>query len=251
MTRPVERRSVDLPRADHRNRRHGCRPITVITELITKCCRATGRAMARKRTAPADPVAFVYLRVSTARQASEGIGLEAQEAKCRAHAERMGWPVAEVFADEGISGKNGLDARPGLVGLIERAQATPGAIVVVYSVSRLARRQPPRASRCASTTSARRASPTATREERTQPRFARRPATRTRPPTTCTFGPLRQLFGTQLFPAAPDRLLGSAAAPRVTVLRKLPKPSEASAGSPGLSGFLVGATGFEPVTSTV
>lgn len=36
--------------------------------------------------------------------------------------------VAEAFADDGISRKRGLDARSGLVGLIERAQATPGAI---------------------------------------------------------------------------------------------------------------------------
>ena len=95
----------------------------------------------RSASPAAPPVALIYTRVSTARQAQEGIGLDSQEAKCRAHAERMGWPVAHVFRDEGISGKDGLENRPGLVGLIERAQSTPGAIVVVYSVSRLARRQ--------------------------------------------------------------------------------------------------------------
>lgn len=96
--------------------------------------------MARKSVA-APPVALVYVRVSTARQAADGVGLDAQEAKCRAHAERMGWPVAGVYADEGISGKDGLENRAGLVALIDAAQKTPGAIVVVYSVSRLARRQ--------------------------------------------------------------------------------------------------------------
>ena len=34
-----------------------------------------------------------------------------------------------------------LEDRPGLAALIERAKAMPNAIVVVYSVSRLARRQ--------------------------------------------------------------------------------------------------------------
>lgn len=97
--------------------------------------------MARKTVREVAPVALVYLRVSTARQATDGVGLDAQEAKCRAHAERMGWPVARVFSDEGISGKDGLENRPGLVALVEAAQKTPGAIVVVYSVSRLARRQ--------------------------------------------------------------------------------------------------------------
>jgi DNA invertase Pin-like site-specific DNA recombinase len=95
----------------------------------------------RRNEAPAAPVALVYVRVSTLRQASDGIGLDAQETKARAHAERMGWPVAEVFRDEGVSGKDGLDNRPGLVALIDRAKRTPGAVVVVYSVSRLARRQ--------------------------------------------------------------------------------------------------------------
>lgn len=96
--------------------------------------------MARTKVAP-KPVALVYLRVSTVRQATDGVGLDAQEGKCRAHAERMGWDVAEVFRDEGISGKDGLENRPGLVSLIDRAKATPGAVVIVYSVSRLARRQ--------------------------------------------------------------------------------------------------------------
>lgn len=95
--------------------------------------------MARRPAAP--PVALLYVRVSTARQATDGVGLDAQETKARAHAERMGWPVAEVFRDEGISGKDGVEDRPGLKALIARAQSTPGAVVVVYSVSRLARRQ--------------------------------------------------------------------------------------------------------------
>jgi len=99
--------------------------------------------MAKKApsTANVTPVAFLYLRVSTSRQVTEGVGLDTQEAKGRAHAERNGWTIGGVFKDEGISGKDGLDNRPGLVALIEAVQATPGAVVVVYSVSRLARRQ--------------------------------------------------------------------------------------------------------------
>lgn len=94
-----------------------------------------------QHTASSAAVALVYLRVSTTKQAAEGVGLEAQEAKCKAHAERMGWPVAEVFADEGISGKDGIENRPGLKALIARAKQISGAVVVIYSVSRLARRQ--------------------------------------------------------------------------------------------------------------
>lgn len=89
----------------------------------------------------ANPVALIYRRVSTLRQASDGVGLDTQDVKCRAHAARMGWDVADTFTDEGVSGTDGLDTRPGLTALINKAHATPGAIVVVYSVSRLARRQ--------------------------------------------------------------------------------------------------------------
>lgn len=85
--------------------------------------------------------ALIYVRVSTARQALEGIGLDAQESKCRTHAERMGWPVDAVFREEGISGKDGVKDRPALAALLEKAKQTPHAVIVVYSVSRLARRQ--------------------------------------------------------------------------------------------------------------
>jgi DNA invertase Pin-like site-specific DNA recombinase len=99
-----------------------------------------GMARTASKTAPVAS-AVVYLRVSTARQAAEGIGLDAQEAKCRAHAERMGWPVVAVLRDEGFSGRDGVEDRPGLQAVIDAVQASPGAVVVVYSVSRLARRQ--------------------------------------------------------------------------------------------------------------
>lgn len=97
--------------------------------------------MARKPSPKPAASAVVYLRVSTARQAAEGIGLDAQEAKCRAHAERMGWQVIAVHRDEGASGRDGVEDRPGLQATIDTVKGTPGAVVVVYSVSRLARRQ--------------------------------------------------------------------------------------------------------------
>jgi hypothetical protein len=99
---------------------------------------AASKSTARKSAAakPASASAVVYLRVSTARQAAEGIGLDAQEAKCRAHAERMGWPVLAVHKDEGVSGRDGVEDRAGLQAAIAAVKANPGAVVVVYSVSR-------------------------------------------------------------------------------------------------------------------
>lgn len=49
--------------------------------------------------------------------------------------------VLAVHRDEGISGRDGVEERPGLQATIASVKAAPGAVVVVYSVSRLARRQ--------------------------------------------------------------------------------------------------------------
>lgn len=83
--------------------------------------------------------AVLYLRVSTGKQAASGVGREAQEAACREHAKRMGLSVLAVHLDNGISGK--IERRPGLLATIETVRTNPGAIVIVYSISRLARTQ--------------------------------------------------------------------------------------------------------------
>lgn len=84
-------------------------------------------------------VAFIYLRVSTSDQAEGGVGLDAQKAKCHAHIERMGWAFGGVFVDEALSGRDGVEDRPGLAALLEKAKATPNSVIVTYSVSRLSR----------------------------------------------------------------------------------------------------------------
>lgn len=48
----------------------------------------------------------LYIRVSTQEQALEGHSIQAQEQNGRQFAERMGYEVVEVYADEGISGKS-------------------------------------------------------------------------------------------------------------------------------------------------
>lgn len=85
--------------------------------------------------------AVIYLRVSTEKQERSGAGMEAQEAACRALCERLGIPVIGTFKDAAISGKDGVDVRPGLRGVLEAVAANPGAVVVAYSLSRLGRSQ--------------------------------------------------------------------------------------------------------------
>jgi site-specific DNA recombinase len=96
---------------------------------------------AKPKAAAAIPGCVIYLRVSTGAQAASGLGLEAQEAKCRALAAERGWNVLAVRQDAGLSGRDGLAKRPGLRAVIDDAKANPGAVVVVASLSRLGRSQ--------------------------------------------------------------------------------------------------------------
>lgn len=102
----------------------------------------------RQRPAPAtsaDQVAVVYIRVSTREQARDGISLDAQEAICRRTAEARGRVVVGVYRDEGVSGRSELANRTGLRHAIAEvhalADAGKDAVLVAYSVSRVARSQ--------------------------------------------------------------------------------------------------------------
>lgn len=97
----------------------------------------------RGATAPrAEGRAALYVRVSTAEQADPGLNggsLESQEARCRALCEARGLDVARVFIDGGQSG--GTLDRPALAELRAAVAAGDVAVVVVYAVDRLSRRQ--------------------------------------------------------------------------------------------------------------
>ena len=80
--------------------------------------------------------AVAYIRVSTLLQATEGVSLEAQEAKIKLWCAANDAELAGVFVDAGISGKRS-DNRPQLQAALEAVSA--GSVLVVYSLSRLAR----------------------------------------------------------------------------------------------------------------
>lgn len=80
--------------------------------------------------------AYSYTRVSTTGQALDGVSLEVQQSLIAAWCERGGYPLKESFTDAGISGKE-TDNRPGLQSAI--AKCGKGDVLVVYSLSRLAR----------------------------------------------------------------------------------------------------------------
>ncbi|OQW85750.1 MAG: hypothetical protein BWK72_20675 [Rhodoferax ferrireducens] len=80
--------------------------------------------------------AIGYIRVSTEKQASEGVSLEAQEARINAWCLVNGYELSCVYVDAGISGKK-MDNRPELLKALSSMKK--GMALVSYSLSRLAR----------------------------------------------------------------------------------------------------------------
>jgi len=94
--------------------------------------------MARKlSTVPRLPQAVAYVRVSTPGQRDEGVSLDAQRSKVAAWCDVMGYELVHTYADAGLSGHS-MDKRPGLQQAIDDV-CTRGGVLVVYSLSRLAR----------------------------------------------------------------------------------------------------------------
>jgi DNA invertase Pin-like site-specific DNA recombinase len=93
------------------------------------------RASKRKTVDPSKVVA--YVRVSTAEQATSGLGLEAQLAAIRAHAAANGLDIVQIFSDEGLSAKT-LD-RPQLTAALHAVTSGEAAGIVVTKVDRLSR----------------------------------------------------------------------------------------------------------------
>jgi site-specific DNA recombinase len=81
--------------------------------------------------------AVAYVRVSTEGQVDEGVSLDAQRAKLAAWCLVNDCELLATHTDAGLSGGR-ADNRPGLQAAIEQA-CTTGSVLVVYSLSRLAR----------------------------------------------------------------------------------------------------------------
>ena len=71
---------------------------------------------------------------------TQGLSIEAQLAKCRAYAAALGYEVIGEFQDLCFHGQDSIADRPGLQEVISGAAKTD-TIVLVYSLSRLSRRQ--------------------------------------------------------------------------------------------------------------
>ena len=97
-----------------------------------------GEPMKTKATTATKAVG--YVRVSTEGQATEGVSLEAQKGRIEAWCSANGYTLAAMHVDAGLSGKR-ADNRPGLQAALADV-CKSGGVLVVYSLSRLARSVP-------------------------------------------------------------------------------------------------------------
>lgn len=81
--------------------------------------------------------AIIYARVSSARQAEDGLPVESQIDQCKAKASALGATVVQVFRDDGISGRT--TRRPAFLEAIEFCERTRVDFFVCWSTSRFAR----------------------------------------------------------------------------------------------------------------
>jgi DNA invertase Pin-like site-specific DNA recombinase len=88
-------------------------------------------------TSTKQETAIVYVRVSSARQAAEGLSLEAQERTLTASAESAGYEVS-LFTDSGKSGKS-LRTRSGLQAALVELNSGRASALYVARLDRLAR----------------------------------------------------------------------------------------------------------------
>jgi site-specific DNA recombinase len=79
-----------------------------------------------------------YARVSTSQQAVDGVSLDAQKAKITTYCDLHGLALADIEADEGLSGC-AVTSRPGLMRVLGLVKVRKIDAVVVYSLSRLVR----------------------------------------------------------------------------------------------------------------
>jgi DNA invertase Pin-like site-specific DNA recombinase len=82
--------------------------------------------------------ALLYVRVSTGRQADEGVSLVHQENQLKAQASLLGFTDCEIVREEGKSGKN-LTSRPALTGALDQLDRGEASTLIVFKLDRLSR----------------------------------------------------------------------------------------------------------------
>jgi DNA invertase Pin-like site-specific DNA recombinase len=77
--------------------------------------------------------------VSTDQQAEHGNGLDIQRDACHVAADSLGYHLAVIYTDEGISGKEGIEGRRGLADALAELHAGRAVALIIPKLDRLAR----------------------------------------------------------------------------------------------------------------
>lgn len=94
----------------------------------------------RKRLSSSNrPAAIGYVRVSSKKQRDDGNSLDDQREAIIRHAVLSGLDLVEIFADGGISGGKGVEARPGLAAALAAIREGRASTLIVKHADRLAR----------------------------------------------------------------------------------------------------------------
>ena len=80
----------------------------------------------------------IYARVSTEEQAEHGYSIDAQKRTLRKWCELNGYEIYDIYADEGISGKD-ISHRPNMLRLLEDAKCKRFNLVLFWALSRFTR----------------------------------------------------------------------------------------------------------------
>ena len=81
--------------------------------------------------------AAIYARVSTLEQATEGYSIGVQKEKLTHYANAQNYEIADVYSDEGFSGKDLM--RPAMLRMLDDVRSGKIDIVLIYKLDRLSR----------------------------------------------------------------------------------------------------------------
>jgi putative DNA-invertase from lambdoid prophage Rac len=91
-------------------------------------------ARAKQPPLPSRQRVYGYCRVSTDRQADNGVSLDEQQRRITARCTENGWQLTEVYVDAGVSGSTPLSKRPQGARLL--ATVRPGDVIVSSRMDR-------------------------------------------------------------------------------------------------------------------
>lgn len=79
-----------------------------------------------------------YIRVSTEKQAKEGVSIDNQRERIKSYCDYKGYRLKEIIEDEGVSGGKNRE-REGFVSLLNRIEQNEFNALILYSLERLSR----------------------------------------------------------------------------------------------------------------